>query len=257
MTDQKPLVWVLGTGGTVSSWGSPRLVFFDYGRSGERLGVSQILERVPEIDEYARIQTEQVTQAKSGNIGPSGWLRLSKRINEILRGSEDEASGVVLFHGTSSMEETAYWLNLTVRSSKPVVLTGAMRPPSALSTDADNNLLRAVILARSEEAREMGVMIMLNDEIHAAREVTKRNSYRLETFWHAGSGHAWIFGLGSQSSFLPYAKTPTYLSIGVRCEQAHGIAESGHYLRLRGCRRTVSARAHRCQGSRDCIGGNG
>ena len=182
MTDQKPLVWVLGTGGTVSSWGSPRLVFFDYGRSGERLGVSQILERVPEIDEYARIQTEQVTQAKSGNIGPSGWLRLSKRINEILRGSEDEASGVVLFHGTSSMEETAYWLNLTVRSSKPVVLTGAMRPPSALSTDADNNLLRAVILARSEEAREMGVMIMLNDEIHAAREVTKRNSYRLETF---------------------------------------------------------------------------
>jgi L-asparaginase len=80
------------------------------------------------------------------------------------------------------MEETAYWLNLTVRSAKPVVLTGAMRPPSALSTDADNNLLRAVILARSEEAREMGVMIMLNDEIHAAREVTKRNSYRLETF---------------------------------------------------------------------------
>ena len=80
------------------------------------------------------------------------------------------------------MEETAYWLNLTVKSAKPVVLTGAMRPPSALSTDADNNLLRAVILARSEEARAMGVTIMLNDEIHAAREVTKRNSYRLETF---------------------------------------------------------------------------
>ncbi len=181
MTGPKPLVWVLGTGGTVSSWGSPRLVFFDYGRSEERLGVSKILERVPEIDEYARIQTEQVTQAKSGNIGPSDWLRLSKKINEILHDSE-EASGVVVFHGTSSMEETAYWLNLTVRSAKPVVLTGAMRPPSALSTDADNNLLRAVILARSEEAREMGVMIMLNDEIHAAREVTKRNSYRLETF---------------------------------------------------------------------------
>jgi len=181
MTEQKPLIWLLGTGGTVSSWGSPRLVFFDYGRSGERLGVSQILERVPEIYDYARIQTEQITQAKSGNIGPRGWLRLSKRINEILQGPEG-ASGVVVFHGTSSMEETAYWLNLTVKSAKPVVLTGAMRPPSALSTDADNNLLRAVILARSEEARAMGVTIMLNDEIHAAREVTKRNSYRLETF---------------------------------------------------------------------------
>ncbi len=181
MTEQKPLVWVLGTGGTVSSWGSPRLVFFDYGRSGERLGVSKILERVPEIYDYARIQTEQITQAKSGNIGPSGWLRLSKRINEILQDPE-EASGVVVFHGTSSMEETAYWLNLTVKSDKPVVVTGAMRPPSALSTDADNNLLRAVILARSAEARAMGVTIMLNDEIHAAREVTKRNSYRLETF---------------------------------------------------------------------------
>ncbi len=180
-TEQKPLVWVLGTGGTVSSWGSPRLVFFDYGRGGQRLGVSQILERVPEIYEYARIETEQITQAKSGNIGPNGWLRLSMRTNEILQGSE-AASGVVVFHGTSSMEETAYWLNLTVKSPKPVVLTGAMRPPSALSTDADNNLLRAVVLARSEEAREMGVMIMLNDEIHAAREVTKRNSYRLETF---------------------------------------------------------------------------
>jgi L-asparaginase type II len=181
MTEQKPLVWVLGTGGTVSSWGSPRLVFFDYGRSGERLGVSKILERVPEIYDYARIQTEQITQAKSGNVGPGAWLRLSKRINELLRDPE-EASGVVVFHGTSSMEETAYWLNLTIKSAKPVVLTGAMRPPSALSTDADNNLLRAVILARSEEARAMGVTIMLNDEIHAAREVTKRNSYRLETF---------------------------------------------------------------------------
>ena len=181
MTEQKPLVWILGTGGTVSSWGSPRLVFFDYGRSGERLGVSQILERVPEICDYARIQTEQITQAKSGNIGASGWLRLSKRINEILQDAE-QAAGVVVFHGTSSMEETAYWLNLTVKSAKPVVLTGAMRPPSALSTDADNNLLRAVILARSEEARAMGVTIMMNDEIHAAREVTKRNSYRLETF---------------------------------------------------------------------------
>ena len=182
MTEQKPLVWVLGTGGTVSSWGSPRLVFFDYGRSEQRLGVAQILERVPEIYDYARIHTEQITQAKSGNIGANGWLRLSKRVNEILQDSEHEASGVVVFHGTSSMEETAYWLNLTVKSPKPVVLTGAMRPPSALSTDADNNLLRAVILARSEEARALGVTIMLNDEIHAAREVTKRNSYRLETF---------------------------------------------------------------------------
>ena len=181
MTEQKPLVWILGTGGTVSSWGSPRLVFFDYGRSDERLGVSRILERVPEIGDYARIETEQITQAKSGNIGASGWLRLSKRINEILQDPK-EASGIVVFHGTSSMEETAYWLNLTVKSAKPVILTGAMRPPSALSTDADNNLLRAVILAGSEEARAMGVTIMMNDEIHAAREVTKRNSYRLETF---------------------------------------------------------------------------
>src|SRR5262245_43523036 len=178
---EKPLVWILATGGTVSSWGSPRLVFFDYGRSGERLGGSQILERVPEISDYARIRTEQITQAKSGNIGANGWLRLSQRINEIVQDPE-EASGVVVFHGTSSMEETAYWLNLTVKSAKPVVLTGAMRPASALSTDADNNLLRAVILARSEEACAMGVTIMLNDEIHAAREVTKRNSYRLETF---------------------------------------------------------------------------
>src|SRR5215510_7657105 len=113
MTEQKPLVWVLGTGGTVSSWGSPRLVFFDYGRSEQRLGVAQILERVPEIYDYARIHTEQITQAKSGNIGPNGWLRLSKRVNEILQDSEPEASGVPVSHRMSSRNDTAYWLSST------------------------------------------------------------------------------------------------------------------------------------------------
>jgi L-asparaginase type II len=119
--------------------------------------------------------------AGSGSVGMGGWLTLSKRINKIFN-EDPEVAGVVVTHGTYTMEETAYWLNLTVKSDKPVVITGTMRPPSAMGTDADNNLLDACILAASSEGRGKGVLLVLNNEIQAAREVTKQNSYRLETF---------------------------------------------------------------------------
>ena len=178
---QLPVVWVLGTGGTISSWGSPRLTFYEYGVAGQRLDVHQNLERIPEVKDFANVKAEHLWMAGSGSLGPTRWLELTKKINRLFQ-EEPGISGIVVTHGTSSMEETAYWLNLTVKSEKPVVVTGTMRPPSAMGTDSDNNLLGAIILAGSQEARGKGVTVMLNDEINAAREVTKQNSYRVETF---------------------------------------------------------------------------
>ena len=180
-SNQLPLVWVLGTGGTISSWGSPRLTFFEYGVAGQRLDVHQNLERIPEVSDFANVKAEHLWMAGSGSLGPTRWLELTKKINGLFQ-EDPGISGIVVTHGTSSMEETAYWLNLTVKSDKPVVVTGTMRPPSAMGTDSDNNLLGAIILAGSQEACCKGVTVMLNDEINAAREVTKQNAYRVETF---------------------------------------------------------------------------
>ena len=180
-SNQLPLVWVLGTGGTISSWGSPRLTFFEYGVAGQRLDVHQNLERIPEVSDFANVKAEHLWMAGSGSLGPTRWLELTKKINGLFQ-EDPGISGIVVTHGTSSMEETAYWLNLTVKSEKPVVVTGTMRPPSAMGTDSDNNLLGAIILAGSQEACCKGVTVMLNDEINAAREVTKQNAYRVETF---------------------------------------------------------------------------
>lgn len=179
--NQLPLVWVLGTGGTISSWGSPRLTFFEYGVAGQRLDVHQNLERIPEVKDFANVKAEHLWMAGSGSLGPTRWLELTKKINGLFQ-EDPSISGIVVTHGTSSMEETAYWLNLTVKSERPVVVTGTMRPPSAMGTDSDNNLLGAIILAGSQEACCKGVTVMLNDEINAAREVTKQNAYRVETF---------------------------------------------------------------------------
>ena len=177
--DTLPLVWLLGTGGTISLWASPRLTFVEH-ETGQRIDVNQNLERIPEAQQFVRTKAEQLFFVDSGIRTPE-LLKLSNKINTIFEEDPDVA-GVVVTHGTYTMEETAYWLHLTVKSDRPVVVTGCQRPPSAMGTDADNNLLGALILAGFPEARAKGVMICMNDEINAAREVTKTNSHRLETF---------------------------------------------------------------------------
>ncbi len=177
-SDTRPLVWLLGTGGTIAQWGSPRLTFVEYG-TGEYLDVHQNLERIPEVQQFVRTKAEHLWNVGSG-IKTAELLPLAKKINGLME--DPDVAGVVVTHGTYSMEETTYWLHLTVKSEKPVVVTGTQRPPSAMGTDADNNLLDALILAGSPEARGKGAMLLFNNEIEAAREVTKTNSHRLETF---------------------------------------------------------------------------
>lgn len=181
MAAQRPKVHVVATGGSIAGLGPHRLDYILYAELGQRLHIEEMLARIPEAQEIAALQAEDAIQVGSTAIGPTEWLQLAQRINQLF--AEDAAlSGVVVTHGTATLEETAYFLHLTVKSDRPVVVTGAMRPPTAMGTDADLNLLDAIRLAACPEAAGRGVLTVLNNEIQSARDVTKANAFRVETF---------------------------------------------------------------------------
>ncbi|HZN25399.1 MAG TPA: asparaginase [Burkholderiales bacterium] len=181
MATSRSIVYVIGTGGSISCIGESRTDFLDYGYADRHYTIDEMLARLPELAGIATVRSEQLTNVGSGELSPAHWLALAKRINAIFR-EAPEASGVAVTHGTATLEETAYFLNLAVRSTKPVVVTGAMRPMTAISNDADLNLFDAVRIAATEHAANRGVLVILNNQIHAAREVTKSNTSRLDTF---------------------------------------------------------------------------
>ena len=174
-----PKISIIGTGGSIAGLGPNRLDYILYPELGEHLTIEQSLERIPEANSLANVNSEDMVSVGSTAIGVSDWLNLAHRINELLSG---DTCGVVVTHGTATLEETAYFLHLTVKSVKPVVITGAMRPPTAMGTDADLNLLDAIRIASSPEAFGYGVLTVLNNEIHCARDVYKSNTFRVETF---------------------------------------------------------------------------
>jgi L-asparaginase len=174
-----PLVWVLATGGTISGKGATSTSLADY-KSGALLG-QELVNAVPEIKAVADVKVEQIVNVSSTDITIENWLALANRINTIFQ-SDAHVAGVVVTHGTNTLEETAYFLNLTVKDDRPVVLVGSMRPASAISADGPLNLLNAVRTAIAADARGKGVLVVLNDEINNARDVTKTNTYRVETF---------------------------------------------------------------------------
>ena len=175
----RPEVWVLATGGTIAGGGASSASLTEY-RAGAFTG-AELVAALPDLAQHATIRVEQVTNVGSPNITFDDWLALAGRIEAIFRDHPD-AAGVVITHGTNTLEETAYFLNLTVRHDRPVVLVGAQRPATAISADGPLNLLNAVRTAASPAARGKGVLVVLNDEINAARDVTKTSTYRLETF---------------------------------------------------------------------------
>lgn len=177
----KPKVAIIGTGGTISSVGKDPLDILDYSATGIILDVNQLIERFPQVHDAAEIIAVPFRAIPSTAMNFSEWRALVLKIDEVCAAHPDLA-GVVITHGTATLEETAYVLQLTVKVDLPVVLVGAQRPSSALSTDAGFNLLNAVRTAGSPQARGLGVLALLNDEIHSAREVTKTSNYRLQTF---------------------------------------------------------------------------
>ena len=181
MVTEKPTVRVIGTGGSIAGVGPDRMDFILYPEIGNHITIQQSLDRVPEIQEIADVRSEDLVSVGSTAIGAAEWLGLAKRINQIFR-DEPDVAGVAITHGTATLEETSYFLHLTIKSSKPVVITGAMRPPTALSTDADLNLLDAVRTAACPDSAGLGVLTVLNNEIQCGRDVTKASTFRVETF---------------------------------------------------------------------------
>ena len=165
-----PTVAILATGGTIAQAGSRVAT----------LGVADLLAAVPGIEDIASLRCEQVLQVASPEITETHWLALAQRLNAVL--ANEAVTGAVVTHGTDTLEETAYFLNLVIRHDKPVVVVGAMRASDAASADGPANLRNAIAIAASPEARGKGVLVTLNDRIEASREVTKTNTSALEAF---------------------------------------------------------------------------
>ncbi|MDD7021415.1 MAG: type II asparaginase [Aeromonadales bacterium] len=174
----KGTVYILATGGTIA--GAAKSATQTTGYKAGALGVQTLIDAVPRMKDYAKIEGEQIANIGSQDMTTDIWLKLAKRINELLK--RDDVTGVVITHGTDTLEETAYFLNLVVKSDKPVVMVGAMRPATAISADGPMNLLDAVRVATDPESKGRGVLVALNDTINAARANTKTNTASLQTF---------------------------------------------------------------------------
>ncbi|HEY9627110.1 MAG TPA: asparaginase [Coleofasciculaceae cyanobacterium] len=187
-----PNVVLLATGGTIAGTGATSTTTVGY--QAAKLPVEALISAVPELKNIANITGEQVLQIASENMTVEGLLQIAKRVNEVL--AQPEVSGVVITHGTDTLEETAYFLNLVTKSEKPVVVVGSMRPATALSADGPLNLYNAVAIAGSPDAVGKGVFVSLNDQISAAREVTKSNTTSLNTFQAHDMGYLGYVELG-------------------------------------------------------------
>ncbi|MCG1039173.1 MULTISPECIES: asparaginase [Burkholderiaceae] len=179
-----PTVAVLATGGTIAGEAADAASTAGY-KAGV-VGVDRLLATVPALGSIARIHAEQVANIDSKDIGDALWITLARRVNALL--AQDDIDGLVIAHGTDTLEETAYWLQLTVASTKPVVVTAAMRPLSALSADGPLNLLNAVTLAANPHAAARGVLVAFANRIHGARDVTKVSTYAIDAFASPESG---------------------------------------------------------------------
>jgi L-asparaginase len=173
-----PKVVILATGGTIAGSGATSTTTIGY--KAATVPVQALIDAVPELKKVATVRGEQVVQIASQNMTNDNWLKLAKRINELVQ--QPDVDGIVVTHGTDTLEETAYFLNLVTKSDKPVVIVGAMRPSTALSADGPINLYNAVLIAGSKEAVGKGVLVCLNDQINAARDVTKTNTSTADTF---------------------------------------------------------------------------
>ncbi len=170
-----PTVRLIATGGTISN------------RPGGRLTAEQLVAAIPMLSQYASAETEQFANVSSSALTVAQWLSLSKRINDLFA-TRSDLGGIVVTSGTDTLEETAYFLHLTVRSDRPVVVTGSMRPPQAVGYDGAANLLQAFRVAAEPTSRGRGVLVVLNNEINSAREVTKSDARAPSAFRSSGYG---------------------------------------------------------------------
>ena len=180
---QKPNIHILATGGTIAGTGASATAT-NY--TAGQVAIGTLLDAVPQLKDIAHVTGEQVVRIGSQDMNDEVWLTLANRINELL--SQPETDGIVITHGTDTMEETAYFLNLTVKSDKPVVLVGAMRPSTALSADGPLNLYNAVVTASDKQSTGKGVLVVMNGSILGAESVSKMHTTGVETFQAPNAG---------------------------------------------------------------------
>jgi glutamin-(asparagin-)ase len=174
----KPQVVLLATGGTIAGAGASAANSATY--QAAKVPVDKLIAGVPELGQVAQVRGEQVFQIASESFTNEHLLTLGKRVAALVK--QPDVDGVVITHGTDTLEETAYFLNLTVHTDKPIVVVGSMRPSTALSADGTLNLLNAVTVASAKDSRAKGVLVVMNDEIHTGRDVTKSINIKTEAF---------------------------------------------------------------------------
>jgi L-asparaginase len=172
-----PRVVVLATGGTIAGAAASDV---QAGYASGQVGVDQLLAAVPQAKKLATLRGEQISNIGSQDMNDEVWLKLATRINQLVAASD--VDGVVITHGTDTIEETAFFLNLVVKSSKPVVMTASMRPSTALSADGPLNFFNAVAVAANKDAAGRGVLVVVNDWIHGASSLTKTSTTAVQTF---------------------------------------------------------------------------
>jgi len=175
-----PKIALILTGGTIDSVGKDRLDLAWYIEAGKRLGDGELLQQLPELKEIAEVQEIPFRRLPSHALVDKDWLDLVRTIHRIF--DEDKADGIVITHGTNTIEETAYFLNLTLKTDKPVVVVGSMRPSSAISADGYLNLVNAIKVAADPNSKGRGCLLVMNDTIFNGRDVTKNATYRVEAF---------------------------------------------------------------------------
>jgi L-asparaginase len=200
----RPSVVILATGGTIAG-AQPKA-----GEAGYKAGsfsIESLIAAVPGMEKLAAVKGEQVASIGSQDMNDAVWIKLARRVNELQK--DPAVDGIVITHGTDTMEETGYFLDLVTQGDKPVVLVGSMRPATALSADGPMNLYNAVAVAADPAARSQGVIIVMNDDLHHARDAEKTATTALQAFESPNRGKAGSVLFGKATFFAPSMKRHT------------------------------------------------
>jgi L-asparaginase len=216
---RKPNVVILATGGTIAGAAATGT---QAGYTSGSVGIDTMVKAVPGIEDLAAIKGEQVSNVGSQDMSFDIMLKLVKRIDEL--GQSSAVDGIVITHGTDTMEETAYFLNLTAKTDKPVVLVGSMRPSTAVSADGPLNLYNAVGVAADPQAKGRGVLVVMNDWIHGAHSLTKTSTTAVQTFMSPVRGIVGTANYGKNDWFTsPTWKHTTQTEFNVDQNQAKDL----------------------------------
>lgn len=203
----KPHIVIVATGGTIA--GAAKDATGSSYTAG-KLTAENLISHIPGLDQIAKISTEQFCQIGSQDMDNQTWLNLAKRVDELARDSDID--GIVITHGTDTMEETAYFLNLVIQTKKPIILVGAMHPATSLGADGPLNLYNAVTVASLKEAKNKGVLVIVGENIFSARDITKTHTINVSALSSTNSGPIGLVNYKTVKFYYEPIRTHTHNS---------------------------------------------